>query len=88
MVDKSKVKHKKELQDDGELLDYITKGKGARIETRLRMFKSVPMLDIREWLNDGDKVIKTNRGITLPLSRITDLLSLLSKTKTILELRG
>jgi hypothetical protein len=59
-------------------IGLIDKGKGSKVAVRINTFKGKNYIDVRTFL--GDK-IPTNKGISLPLDKLSDLINMLEKAE-------
>lgn len=59
-------------------IGVLDKGKGSKIRVRINTFKGKNYVDIRTFLGDQ---IPTTKGVSLPLDKLADLVSLLEKAE-------
>jgi hypothetical protein len=56
----------------------IDKGRGSKVKVRLNTFKGKEYIDVRVFLSDK---IPTTKGISLPIDKLSDLISVLEKAE-------
>jgi hypothetical protein len=65
-------------QDVEKYIGEVDKGRGAKVKVRLNTFKGKDYIDLRIFL--GDK-IPTTKGVSLPIDKLSALISLLEKAE-------
>lgn len=73
--------------EQGVILGEISKKEGEKIVVAMKEYKGFDYLDIRTFfLNDKDEWCFTKKGITLPPTKISELVNILQKAKELTKL--